>query len=166
MTDKEKPQIVIEWEEHTKNGEKVLVVFLRHLGCTFCMEALADLREQLSEIELRNTRLYIVHMANEDVGQVHLEQYGLDNVSHISDPKRELYKYFELKFGSPLQLFGPQVWLRGLQAFIEGGHLVGKLTGHGFQMPGVALCKDGECSLVYRHPHAGARPDYVSLCAQ
>jgi hypothetical protein len=35
---------------------KTLVVFLRHGGCTFCREALEDLRRSRSDIERSQTR--------------------------------------------------------------------------------------------------------------
>ncbi len=42
----------------------VLVVFLRHSGCTFCRESLADIARGRAAIEANGTRIVIVHMAS------------------------------------------------------------------------------------------------------
>src|SRR5260370_484740 len=44
----------------------VLLVFLRHRGCPFCREALADIAAQRKEIEKTGTQIVLVHMLNED----------------------------------------------------------------------------------------------------
>ncbi len=141
----------------------VLLVFLRHAGCTFCREALADLAEQRAEIERDGTRLVLVHMGCEEHGASFFRRYGLDEVPRISDPERALYRAFGLPRGSLGDVLGPKVWLRAFQAGVLGRHGAGQLVGDGFQMPGVFLLFHGEIVRSYRHQSASDRPDYMTL---
>lgn len=141
----------------------VLLVFLRHTGCTFCREALADLAAKRREIEAQGARLTLVHMGSEQQGGRFFAKYGLQDVPRVSDTERALYRAFGLPRGSFGDLFGPKVWWRGFQAGILGRHGAGLLVGDGFQMPGVFLLFHGEVLRSYRHQSAADRPDYVAL---
>lgn len=141
----------------------VLLVFLRHFGCTFCREALADLAARRREIELNGTRIVVVHMSRPDVAAAMFEEYGLLDLDQISDPECELYRAFGLERGDLTQLFGPMVWARGFVAGVLRGHGVGHLQGDGFRMPGVFLVNEGRVVREYRHERASSRPDYAAL---
>lgn len=142
-----------------------LVVFLRHLGCTFCREALDDLRRQRAEIEAGGAALVVVHLSQESDAAPMLERYDLADVARISDPTGELYRAFGLVRGGVRQLFGWQVWWRGFRAALMAGHGVGRLMGDGLQMPGVFLVQDGEVRQAFRHASAADRPDYRELAS-
>lgn len=141
----------------------VLLVFLRHAGCTFCREALSDLARRRKEIENNGARLVLVHMGSEDHAAKFFSKYGLQDVPRISDPHRALYRAFGLRRGTLGELFGPKVWWRAIEAGLFGRHGVGRLVGDGFQMPGVFLIFHGEVLRSYRHTSAGDRPDYLAL---
>ena len=47
--------------------QPVMLVFLRHFGCTFCREALADISESRQRIEKAGTKLIFVHMASNEI---------------------------------------------------------------------------------------------------
>lgn len=144
----------------------LLVVFLRHFGCTFCRETLADLQKHRAEIEACGVSIVLVHMLSDLEAVKYLQPYGLDDVDRISDPTRSLYQAFGLKLGNVRQLLGPSVWLRGLRAAVFDRHGVGMLAGNGLQMPGVFLVHRGEVVAAYRHETAGDRPDYCALTHQ
>jgi hypothetical protein len=143
--------------------QPMLVVFLRHAGCTFCREALADLSTRRTEIEKNGTRLALVHMGTASDFAKFAGSYALADVVAISDPERRLYRGIGLRRGKLLQLLGWEVWLRGAQAFFSG-HRVGTLTGDGTQMPGTFLLHQGRVVRSYIHRTAADRPDYVDLC--
>lgn len=143
----------------------VLVVFLRHAGCTFCREALADLGRQRADIEASGTRIVLVHMSPARDFEQLLATYGLTGVAHISDPQTRIYRAFGLGRGNLQQLFGPSLWIRAMQATFSG-HMVGKLQGDGFQMPGLFVLEDGRITASYIHRDAGDRPDYCSFTPQ
>jgi peroxiredoxin len=143
----------------------ILLVFLRHTGCTFCREALADLAEQRRRIEASGTRLVLVHMSPEERAREFFRRYGLEDAPRVSDPGRALYRAFGLGRGGALRLLGPKVWLRGFQAGILNRHGIGRVAGDVFQMPGVFLVYHGAVLRSYRHHTAADRPDYLALAA-
>lgn len=135
------------------NQSPVLLVFLRHSGCTFCKETLAQLSAFVQR-EKTSLRPVVVTMSSDQSNQALKATYELDTVPFISDPKRELYAAFELRRGRLLQLFGLKVWVRGVQAAFQG-HGIGALDGDGFQMPGTFIIKNGEIVKGYRQDSAG-----------
>jgi hypothetical protein len=141
----------------------VLVVLLRHGGCTFCREALADLHDARERIEAAGTQIVLVHMGDNDRDATLFEGYGVADLHRISDPQSVLYRAYELPRGRIGQLFGTGVWWPGFRAAIMQRHGIGKLTGDGFQMPGVFLVRDNRIVAGYRHAHSAARPDYCGL---
>ena len=141
----------------------VMVVFLRHFGCTFCREALSDLAKSRPAIDSSGTQLLLVHMGSEEQAAEFFARYNMDDVPRISDPKCALYRGFGLSRGSLGALFGPKVWTRGLQAGLANKHGAGTQIGDGFQMPGVFLIFYGEVLRTFRHQSAADRPDYVAL---
>jgi peroxiredoxin len=141
----------------------VMVVFLRHAGCTFCREALADIAQARKAIEAEGTRIVLVHMSDESNAERFFDRYGLQDVERISDPERRLYSVFGLRRGALRQLFGWNVWLRGFEAGILRRHGAGLLQGDGFQMPGIFLLADGELHRSFRHRTAADRPDYEAI---
>lgn len=143
----------------------VLLVFLRHLGCTFCREAAADLRDRRAIIEASAT-IVVVTMSPAAEAKAFLAGYGLGDVDVASDPDRTLYRAMELRRGSLGQLFGPRVWLRGVVAGVLGGHFVGGLKGDGLQMPGAFVIRDGRVAAAFRHRDAADRPDYCAMVMQ
>ncbi len=141
----------------------VLVVFLRHFGCTFCRQALSDLKKHRARIEQDGVRMALVHMATEAEAKGFLERYGLADLPRVSDPRQSVYRAFGLNRGNLLQLFGLGTWIGGWRsAFLEGNRQ-GPAVGDSFQMPGVFLIFHGEVLKSYRHQSPADRPNYVSL---
>lgn len=140
-----------------------LLVFLRHFGCTFCREALADLSENRLRIEALGAKIVFVHMSDNETADRYFERYQLSGAVHISDPDCTYYSAFGLTKGNFNQLFGLQTWVRGFQAGLVEGHGIGKQLGDGFQMPGIFVIQDGEIRQRFIHKLASERPDYLEL---
>jgi peroxiredoxin len=140
----------------------LLLVCLRHSGCTFCREALADLSAGRAGIEKNGTKLVLVHMGTVESFAAFTAKYGLSDVSAISDPERRLYRGLGLRRGNLSQIFGWRVWWRGQKSFFEG-HRPGALEGDGTQMPGVFLIQRGRVVRRFIHADAADRPDYAAL---
>ena len=143
----------------------LMLVFLRHFGCTFCRESLADLSHCRNAVEDLGFNIALVHMSHPDDAEVMLRQYGLEDIHHYSDANCELYRTFGLQRGSPRQLFGLAVWCRGVAATLRG-HLIGKLAGDGFRMPGLFFLYQGEICGSHRHRSAADRPNYTLLASE
>jgi peroxiredoxin len=145
---------------------RLMVVFLRHVGCTFCRESLSDLAAQRSRLEREGSRIVLVHMSDDARAERFFRRYGLADLDRISDPAKRLYRVFGLKRGGLRQLFGFKVVWRGLVAGILRGHGAGRLEGDGFQMPGVFVLEAGHVRRSFRHRSAADRPDYLALGAR
>lgn len=140
-----------------------LVVLLRHMGCTYCREAIADLSALRDSLTTAGVRLVLVHQGDDAAGRFYAETSGLTWATWISDRERKLYRAFELKLGTFAQLFGPKVVWRaiGEQALLRHG--VGKLEGNGFQMGGAFLVRDGRIVAGEPAKTAADRPNYVGI---
>lgn len=143
--------------------QPVLLVFLRHFGCTFCREALNDLAQLQGEISNTGTQLLLVHMADNETAEAYFERYKLEAAEHVSDPDCRFYKSFGLTKGTPRQLFGLQSWIRGFEAGVVEGHGIGLLLGDGFQMPGVFAINQSTIKASFVHKLASDRPVYLDL---
>ncbi len=141
----------------------ILLIFLRHFGCTFCREALSDIAKRRADIEKMGIRIVFVHMTNNEVAERYFNRYNLEGAMHISDQECNYYKAFGLLKGTFTQLFGLQSWIRGFQAGVLDGQGVGPQLGDGFQMPGVFVISDGEVKESFIHKLASDRPDYLKL---
>lgn len=129
------------WEYGLQNN--LLLIFVRHAGCTFCRETLDELKGKLQDLQSRKIIPIVVHLGTAEDGQGMLERSGLKRVLAISNPTAELYRAYELKRGQLSQLLGPRVWWRGFQSAILKGHGTGALVGDGFQLGGAFLVENG-----------------------
>ena len=141
----------------------LLLVFLRHRGCTFCRETLAELHRQRERVE-RHATIVLVHMSQEDPAtHAFFQQYGLGDHHRISDPECRLYRSYRLRRGGFADLFGRPVWWNGFRAAILHRHGIGRLEGDGFQMGGVFLVHNDRIVRSFQHSTAADRPDYCTL---
>ena len=143
----------------------VLLVFLRHAGCTFCREAMADLARQRRRIEAAGVHIVLVHMSSRERFRRFAGRYDVADLDHVTNPNRDLYRAFGLKRGSLRQLFGWEVWKRGIQAGLGDGHGIGAVEGDSTQMPGTFLIWKGAVVRSHRHYLASDRPNYFLFCA-
>ncbi len=143
----------------------LLIVFLRHAGCTFCREAMGDLAAVKRRIDERGTELVVVQMGSAREGAELAQRFGLRPGQAVSDPSRRLYHTFELRRGSLWELINPKVIFRGFTAAFLKGYGMGKVRGDSTQMPGVFLVRDGKVVREYRHHSVADRPDYIALAS-
>ena len=140
-----------------------LVVFLRHAGCPFCREALADLKAKRAAIDAAGVQIVLVHMMTDSEAAAFFGRYDLADVERIADVDRILYEAFGLQRGTTLDVMGPKVWWQGFKTTLLSGHLPGKPVGDVFQMPGSFLIHKDEIVASYIGKSSGDRPDYEEL---
>ena len=138
----------------------LVLVFLRHFGCTFTRQILRGLQDLEQQAKQQNATLVLVHMlkSGEEIGYLGENS----NVPRIADPRCELYRAFGLGKGGFIELFGPQVWWRGMIAVFKGCG-VGHLAGDGLQMPGAFVFKNGKVTSSQPAHSASDLPDLASL---
>lgn len=141
----------------------VLMVLLRHFGCTFCRQTLADLAERRAALDGGGVTIVLVHQSTDNRAAEHFARYQLDDLPRISDPDCSFYRAARLPRGTFGQLFGRRVWWQGFRAAIFGGHGIGRLEGDGFQMPGAFLVHRGQVTAMQRYHSAADRPDLLTF---
>jgi len=141
---------------------RTFLVFLRHFGCTFCREAVADLKEKRAVIEATGASLAFVHLGTEEKASWFFKPYGLLDVPRFSDPPGKLYEAFGLVHAELRQYLNSESILRMLSAWARG-HFVGLPAGDVERMPGAFLLQNGEVRKAFRHKLVSDRPDYVAL---
>lgn len=133
----------------------LLIVFLRHFGCTFCREAVTDLARLRADL---GASLALVHLNTEAEAAAVLGAAGLGDVPRFSDPEASLYRQFKLsRFRFSKAMLG-RVWE-------ARHHGVGWPTADWRQLGGALLVEQGKVVGAWRAEHAGERPDYRALCA-
>lgn len=138
----------------------LVLVFLRHFGCTFTRQILRGLSDLQMAAEAHGAQLVLVHMLKSGSEAPYLG--SSDRVPCISDPKCELYRAFGLGNGNLLELFGPRVWWLGMASIFKGCG-VGALAGHGLQMPGAFLFHRQRIVASQRAKSAADLPDLPRL---
>jgi peroxiredoxin len=145
----------------------VLLVFLRHFGCSFCREAIDDIAKLNKRLQKKGVQVVMVHMSpTNEIAEQFFKKYKLTPVDHICDPQKLHYTAFGLGRGTPQQLFGLMNWIRGFQAGVIEGHgfaYHSEEIGDGFQMPGVFVLHRGEIKNSFVHQTAWDRPDYEQM---
>ena len=136
----------------------LLVIFLRHFGCTFCMETVRDAAKQRADIQAAGARIVFVHMATEAEARGFFERFDMDDVERISDPDGCLYVAFGLERAGLMQMLGPSVWKRGITAIL-GGNTPGVPRGDVFRMPGAFVVNQGKVTKSHFHRTIGDRPN-------
>lgn len=140
----------------------VLVVFLRHCGCTFARQALGDVAARRAAITAAGTNIVVVHMHTAAAADTLFAKYGLADVLRISDPQQTFYQAFELHRGTLWQVAGPVNWWRALTSVLSG-HLAGIPTADVFQLPGAFLIHNGQIVNAFRGKNSSDKPNYSDL---
>ena len=145
----------------------VLLVFLRHFGCSFCRKAISDVAELRGELERRGVRPVFVHLGPPELAKVYFEYYGIGDVERINDPEAAIYRHPVFQLGRQsvwLQLVTPKVvagWLKG--AIFKHG--IGKIEGDGDQMPGIFFLKGATIVRRFIYKTVADEPNYLKLVA-
>jgi thiol-disulfide isomerase/thioredoxin len=61
--------------EQASFDKPVLLVFLRHFGCVFCIEAMRTIGKQKAEWEAKNINIILVHMSDNETAEQYFQKY-------------------------------------------------------------------------------------------
>src|SRR5580698_8553906 len=70
----------------------LLLVFLRHVGCSFCRQAISDVAELRPELDKRGVRPVFVHLGTPERAKPFFDYYGIGDVERVSDPEAKIYQ--------------------------------------------------------------------------
>jgi hypothetical protein len=137
----------------------VLLIFLRHFGCSFCREALDQVSGIQEQLQARGVRPLFVHLGSPERAKPYFDYYKLSNVERVSNPA------FHLPRKHPLFHFlVPGNWKRWLQSAIRK-HGIGAIKEDAHQMPGVFFLRDGKIVRSFRYRTIADQPNYLKLSA-
>jgi len=137
-----------------------LLVFLRHFGCIFCRETVADLRAVSAEPGFPPVVFFFQGSPTE--GRVFLRR-DWPNVRAVADPAGRFYDAFGVGHMTPLQLLRPALWAAERRAARAKGHENGPRSGDIWRMPGIFLVQNGRVRWKHDFRHAGDAPDLTEL---
>ena len=146
----------------------VLLVFLRHFGCSFCRKAISDVAELAPELERRGVRPVFVHLGTAEIAKAHFDYYGLSDVERVNDSEALVYRLpvFALRRVNPWwHLVNPAVWVGWLKGPIFK-HGIGRIQGDGSQMPGLFFLKGGRIVRRFVYKTIADEPDYLGLVGE
>jgi len=136
--------------------DPTLFVFLRHFGCIFCREAIADIRLATDTVPSFPRTLFFFQGTPTE-GRAFMRRYW-PGVRGVADPTGELYDAFGVTRGGLIRNLGPQVWKARRRAR-DKGHGNGARSGDVWRMPGVMLTRGERIHWVHDVQHAADHPD-------
>jgi peroxiredoxin len=145
----------------------VLLIFLRHFGCSFCRQAISDIADLRSELDARGVRPVFVHLGTPERAKPFFDYYGIGDVERVSDPEGAIYRnpVFALARVHPLwHLVSPAVWMGWLRGTIFK-YGIGTIQEDGHQMPGLFFLKGPKIVRRFRYRTIADEPDYLKLIA-
>ena len=145
----------------------LLLVFLRHFGCSFCRETLEDVSKIRGTIEARGIRPVFVHLGSPERAKPYFDYYHLSDIERVSNPDASLYAQpvFSLTRKNVLsQFLIPRVWKGWLQGALRN-HGIGMIKEDADQMPGIFYLRDRAIVRAFRYRTIADEPDYLRLIA-
>ncbi|MDH3684636.1 MAG: SelL-related redox protein [Myxococcales bacterium] len=143
-------------------GGPQLLVFLRHFGCVFCRETVADLRA-IAESDPTFPRVLFFFVGSSTEGRAFMRRYW-PGVRAVADPEKRLYAAFGVERGGVLQMFGPGVW-SGKRRARSKGHEQGERSGDIWMMPAAYLVDGATILWQHEYAHAADHPDFARIPA-
>jgi peroxiredoxin len=144
------------------NRSPTLVVFLRHFGCTFCRQTMAEVSAHRPQIESSGVLIAFIHPESAQAAQPWFDKFGLSDVLQVSDPSLKLYVAFGLGNMRMSALLSPSTLVHGASSALT--------YGFGYQPPGllrqlggVFLVHRNQLLASFRHHSSDDRPDYLDL---
>jgi hypothetical protein len=140
-----------------------LLVFVRHFGCIFCREMIADVRAA-AEKDVTFPDVIFFYQGTAAQGQDFFSSL-YPTAKAIADLPKVFYDGFGLQQGGMKEMFGAEVWACGIRAALKG-HFIGAPIGDPWVMPGLFLVHHHRIVWQHDFSHAGDHPDWTSLPKQ
>ncbi len=70
----------------------VLLLFLRHFGCSFCRETLDRVSQIRGKLEAKGVRPVFVHLGTPERAKPYFDYYNMSHVERVSNPDASLYQ--------------------------------------------------------------------------
>ncbi len=141
----------------------VVLAFIRHFGCLFCREQVADLRGELKQIRERGAELVVVGNGRPEHARDFKDRQKI-TCPLLTDPALEAYRAAGLRRGL-ISSLGPRSMLHGLRA-LTGGNVQTTVKGDPWQQGGVfVITPAGKVLFTQRSKEAGDHADPADILA-
>ena len=138
-----------------------LLIFLRHFGCIFCKEAVADLRSA-AEAAPGYPEILFFTQGSPRESRAFLRDWP--GARAVSDPELAFYEAFGIRRASFYESLGPKVLKAGRRAKARGFEN-GPRDGDIWRMPGCLLIEGDHIVWRYEPSHAADHPDFTTIPA-
>jgi hypothetical protein len=145
----------------------VLLIFLRHFGCSFCRQTLDDVSRIRTQIEGQGVRPVFVHLGSPERAKPYFDYYHLSDIERVSDPEASLYArpVFALPRKNVFSNFlVPAVWAGWLKGAVRK-YGIGMIKEDADQMPGIFYLRNRAIVRAFRYKTIADEPDYLKLIA-
>ncbi len=145
----------------------ILLIFLRHFGCSFCREALDRVSNVQDQLRARGVLPVFIHLGTPERAKPYFDYYKLSDAERVSNPDALLYTdpVFGLRRINPfLHFLRPAVWKGWLRSAIRH-YGIGIIHEDAHQMPGVFFLRERRIVRSFRYRTIADQPDYLKLIA-
>jgi hypothetical protein len=149
------------------DASPLLLIFLRHFGCSFCRQTLDDVSKIRGLIEAQGIRPVFVHLGTPERAKPYFDYYHLSDIERVSDLEATLYatQVFQLPRKNVFtQFLVPGVWKAWLQGAVRK-HGIGMIKEDADQMPGIFYLRQRMIVRAYRYKTIADQPNYLKLIA-
>jgi hypothetical protein len=130
------------WSDHP-----AVIVWLRHFGCVFCREQVAEIRAVRSAIEALGGGIAFVGNGTPRAAAWFQKGFAPD-ATVLTDPDLVSYRAIGARSGLRSTL-GPQAWGAGIRAFRSGARQ-STTKGHAYQQGGLVIMAPGN-KVLYQY---------------
>jgi hypothetical protein len=132
-----------EWADHP-----AVIVWLRHFGCVFCREQVAEIRATRKQIEALGAGIAFVGNGTAKAAAWFQKRFAPDSTV-LTDPDLVSYRAIGARSGL-LSTLGPGAWGAGLRAF-KSGTRQSTTKGHAYQQGGLVIMAPPGNTVLYKH---------------
>ena len=145
----------------------VLLIFLRHFGCSFCRQTLDDVSRIRGVIEAQGIRPVFVHLGTPERAKPYFDYYHLSDVERVSNPDASLHARSPFLLGRK-NAFSHILVPAVLKSWLQGGirkYGIGMIKEDADQMPGIFYLRQRAIVRAFRYKTIADEPDYLKLIA-
>jgi hypothetical protein len=134
------------------HDQPAVIVWLRHFGCVFCREQVAEVRARRADIEALGAGIAFVGNGTPRAAAWFQKRFAADSTV-LTDPDLLSYKAIGARSGL-LTTLGPQAWGAGIRAFRSGSRQ-STTKGHPYQQGGLVIMAPRN-KVLYQHISSAA----------
>jgi hypothetical protein len=129
------------------HDQPAVIVWLRHFGCVFCREQVAEIREHREEIEALGAGIAFVGNGTPRAAAWFQKRFAPDSTV-LTDPDLVSYKAIGARSGL-VSTLGPGAWGAGIRA-LRSGARQSTTKGHPYQQGGLVVMAPRN-KVLYQH---------------